>query len=87
MKPCNTEDFGDFPDSPEAGTSPPQVRGASSVPGRGAGASLPPLMAKTPGHKQQGRYATNSKRAKHVKINITEKHRELCEEQLMFPKI
>ena len=43
--------------------------------------------AKTPGHKQQGRYATNSTRAKHVKINITEKHRELCEEQLMFPKI
>lgn len=80
MIPCNT-DFGDFPDSPEAGTSPSQARGCKF--GR-AGASLR-LMA-TPEHKWQGRYVTNSTRAKNVKINITEKHGELCEEQLIFPK-
>ena len=65
----------------------PRWGGASSVPDRGAGASLPPLMAKTPEHKQQRRYATSSTRAKNVKINIMEKHRELCEERLMFPNI
>ena len=65
----------------------PRRGGASSVPGRGAGASLPRLVAKTPEHKQQRRYVTNSTRAKNVKINIMEKHGELCEEQSIFPKI